>query len=832
MQGAQSGLASLTPMRLGIKGKLMAAVSLIMLAALSILGFRTYAESRKVLEQALVGQLKTEIEYWKHRTVEHRLADLKEAATFLASLPEAEKILAMTPGTSPSARVWQQFEKMAWGNLASDPAIVRIVLARGDGRGAWQLEREGQEGVLVWSFREEWSKCRCFREALSEDFGPRVVASIHLASDWQTGKVRAFLCVAAPVIRGAKRYGAVILDADFAAILHALPPPLRQGTLYLVDQEGKVFYRGKPQGASGTITPVAVDFKDVEPGLAPLITRKEEYFRFAGVERLHGFFRVYLNHPFKNDYFAVAYSLPYKVLAGSLDRITNIFILTGVVVFLVSLFAAGILARAVAKPVTQLAAVADRVAVGDLEVEVEEVARRDEIGRLYRSFRAMISALREAKSREEEKKVQILAAAGEAAVDVSRNLSVPVVLEKLVQAVVKVVNAECACLHLIEGEEEARFFSAGENSCEGAVLKKAGERGLAAMVFEKGEIVRLTEADIASVPYQPLRSEIRAFFGVPIFANDRVIGALCIGSAKGRITEADEAALKLLAAHAGVALSNARLHQEVVALAADLERRVAERTQELEAMNRELERANRLKSEFLAMMSHELRAPLNTIIGFTDVLLSDSFPDMPEKAKEYLRDIMESGEHLLALINDILDLAKIEAGKEKLYLEEIPVADFIRSTVALFREKAAKHGIQVEVSAEGVAEWVLDGRKFRQILFNLLSNAFKFTPDGGKVGVEAKIEDNILAVSVWDTGIGIAAEDLPRLFKPFEQLDSSLSRQYPGTGLGLAMVKKLVELHGGTVKVESEPGKGTRFTVYLPLLSYAYEDFNASETLH
>lgn len=362
-------------------------------------------------------------------------------------------------------------------------------------------------------------------------------------------------------------------------------------------------------------------------------------------------------------------------------------------------------------------------------------------------------------------------------------------------------------------------------------MGKAGGKGLAAMVFEKGDIVRLTEADIVFSSYRPLRT-ITSFLGVPVFGEGRVIGALCIGSSKGAVTEADEAAVRLLAAHAGVALSNARLHQEVLSMAADLERRVEERTRELKEINMELERANRLKSEFLAMMSHELRTPLNTIIGFTDVLLSDSFPDMPEKAREYLRDIMESGEHLLSLINDILDLAKIEAGKEKLYLEEIPVADFIRGTVLLFREKAAKHGIQMEVSTEGVSGWVLDGRKFRQILFNLLSNAFKFTPDGGKVGVEAKIEGNVLAVTVWDTGIGIPEEDLPRLFKPFEQLDSSLTRHYSGTGLGLAMVKKLAELHGGTVSVRSELGKGSRFTVYFPLLAYARETLDVDQTYH
>jgi signal transduction histidine kinase len=180
---------------------------------------------------------------------------------------------------------------------------------------------------------------------------------------------------------------------------------------------------------------------------------------------------------------------------------------------------------------------------------------------------------------------------------------------------------------------------------------------------------------------------------------------------------------------------------------------------------------------------------------------------------------MESGELLLSLINDVLDLAKIEAGKEELVLEEVAVRDFIYSVLVLFRERAAKHGITVEINSTGVGEWILDGRKFKQILFNLLTNAFKFTPDGGKVGIKANVEGNMLVVTVWDTGIGICTEDMPRLFRPFEQLDSSLARRYPGTGLGLTMVKKLVELHGGAVSVESHPGEGSSFRVYFPSLT-------------
>ncbi|MGQ9512457.1 MAG: ATP-binding protein [Thermodesulfitimonas sp.] len=805
----------------------MAAVSLIMLAALSVLGVRTYSESRKVLEQELVGRLEVELQYWAHRAVEHRIMDIKERTLYFANLPEVRELLSGVPGGHAPQSAVPRLSVVVKEGFTAEPALVRVVVMRADGREVWR----GEQGGAALAPAKLWRECPCFREAVALSSGMRATANIYLVPDKKTGGMRPLLCTVAPVLEGGRTSGAVIVDTDFVALLRNSPAVMREGTIYLVDRKGRVLYWGKTGENPSRETSGTVALKDVAPDLATLIGIKDACFQFSDADHLHGFIRVYLNRPYDSHYFIVAYSVPRQVLLEGLGRVTGVFALTGLAVFLVSLFLVGLLASAVARPVAELAAVADRVAAGDLSVRVKEMVRRDEVGRLYQSFNRMVTALQEAQSRAEEKKARLLEAAGEAAVDVTRNLSVPVILEKLAQSVVRIVEADCACLHLRSEEGVTHFFAAGEGSREWAVMGTAGGGGLAAMVFEKGDIVRLTEAEMAFSSCRPLRA-IKAFLGVPVFGDGRVIGALCVGSSKGPITEADEAAVRLLAAHAGVALSNARLHQEVLAMAENLERRVEERTRELKAMNIELERANRLKSECLAMMSHELRAPLNTIIGFTDVLLSDSFPDMPEKAREYLRDIMESGEHLLSLINDVLDLAKIEAGKEKLYLEEIPVADFIRGTVLLFREKAAKHGIQVEVSTEGVSEWVLDGRKFRQILFNLLSNAFKFTPDGGKIGVEAKIEGNVLAVTVWDTGIGIPEEDLPRLFKPFEQLDSSLTRHYSGTGLGLAMVKKLAELHGGTVSVQSEPGKGSRFTVYFPLLTYAREDLGVDKTYH
>jgi signal transduction histidine kinase len=242
--------------------------------------------------------------------------------------------------------------------------------------------------------------------------------------------------------------------------------------------------------------------------------------------------------------------------------------------------------------------------------------------------------------------------------------------------------------------------------------------------------------------------------------------------------------------------------------------------------------ANHAKSDFLANMSHELRTPLNAIIGFSEVLEAGQAGELSEKQKEYCGEIHDSGRHLLALINDILDLSKIEAGKMTLDLEETDLSLLLGNCLAIVRERALAHDIALKTRLAGdLGAARIDGRKVRQILYNLLSNAVKFTRDGGLVSLEARrTRSGLLEISVIDNGIGIAARDMPRLFAPFAQLDGSLERKYEGTGLGLSMVKRLAELHGGTVSVSSIPGAGSRFTVHLPL-RHAAGDGQLAETL-
>ena len=249
-----------------------------------------------------------------------------------------------------------------------------------------------------------------------------------------------------------------------------------------------------------------------------------------------------------------------------------------------------------------------------------------------------------------------------------------------------------------------------------------------------------------------------------------------------------------------------------------LEKKVAERTAELQKANISLEKANRLKSEFLATMSHELRTPLNSIIGFAEVLKDEVVGTLNAEQKEYLGDIHGSGQHLLNMINSILDLSKIEAGKLELHYEEFPVkeaVDEVLNTIIGFSNKKGIH-IQTHIR-EDIPAITVDKVKFKQIMYNLLSNAVKFTPENGRISVNATHINHHLQIAVSDTGIGIKPEDMDKLFEAFRQLDASYARHYEGTGLGLTLTKRLIELHGGKIWAISEYGKGSTFTFTLPV---------------
>lgn len=264
-------------------------------------------------------------------------------------------------------------------------------------------------------------------------------------------------------------------------------------------------------------------------------------------------------------------------------------------------------------------------------------------------------------------------------------------------------------------------------------------------------------------------------------------------------------------------------NSELKELNENLEKRILERTMQIEKVNKELERSNKLKSHFIASMSHELRTPLNSIIGFSDILLSGAFGGLNEKQTRYVTNVLNSGKHLLQLINSILDLARIEAGKMHIEYNQFIVASIVDEVINIIQPMTHKKDISLNLE-NNVDKLVItaDEVMFKQILYNLLTNAIKFTNNNGKVSVSLKMaedlgEKEVLRVSVIDTGIGIKSEDRERIFGQFEQAEGAKSKEHGGLGLGLALTKSLVEMHGGKIYLESEIGRGSEFSFVIPV---------------
>ena len=351
------------------------------------------------------------------------------------------------------------------------------------------------------------------------------------------------------------------------------------------------------------------------------------------------------------------------------------------------------------------------------------------------------------------------------------------------------IRAAPGFAHLVSGVEPTRYG-------EGVIGKAASEK----------QPVHIPDLDAPGAYPGKLRhlldrAGLKALLAVPLLREDRVLGTLLVGrGSTGEFPQATIDLLETFASQSALAIHNARVYRA------------------LEEQGRALDAANRHKSEFLANMSHELRTPLNAVIGFSEVLGDEIFGELNDKQSEYIHDINESGKHLLSLINDILDLSKIEAGHMELDLSRFALAPAIENAVTLVRERASRRGLTLEsMVGEDLDEMIGDERKFKQILLNLLSNAIKFTPSGGRVSLAAKRVQNNLQVTVKDTGVGMSEDDQARVFEAFQQAGVDYARKAEGTGLGLTLTRQFAELHGGAVKVQSTVGKGSTFTVVLPL---------------
>jgi signal transduction histidine kinase len=420
--------------------------------------------------------------------------------------------------------------------------------------------------------------------------------------------------------------------------------------------------------------------------------------------------------------------------------------------------------------------------------------------------------LNELQARTEEltRSVEQLTALGEVGRAVSSTLDLETVLTTIVSRAVELSRLDGGVV--FEYDEGADEFLHRVATDIGGALAEArrttrvrrgeGVVGQTALTLEPAQVPDITVAGAYESRLRDnlIESGVRAILAVPMVREGELIGCLVVSRNRpGEFATETIDLLRTFATQSALAIQNARLFREI------------------EQKSRELEAASRHKSEFLANMSHELRTPLNAVIGFSEVLSERMFGELNEKQEEYLKDIHASGQHLLSLINDILDLSKIEAGRMELEVTDFDLPMTIDNAMTLIRERAARRSIALNTAVdERVRQIHADERKIRQVLLNLLSNAIKFTPEGGRIHVEARSVNESIEVSVTDTGVGIAPEDQEAVFEEFRQVGTA-DKKVEGAGLGLALSRKFIELHGGKIWVESQVGEGSTFTFTVPV---------------
>ncbi|MDH3802310.1 MAG: ATP-binding protein, partial [Deltaproteobacteria bacterium] len=517
-----------------------------------------------------------------------------------------------------------------------------------------------------------------------------------------------------------------------------------------------------------------------------------------------------------------------KELIVNISVIVN---LTLVIIAAISVTSVFITRRYISRPLLELQNSATAIAQGDLEAFID-TSSSDEIGSLAKDLDVMRDSIKqlfgelsdskdklEEYSRTLEQKVEVrtqelarsveeLKALGEVSQAVSSTLDLQKVLATIVAHAADLSGAESGAIYEFNEPSEEFQLRATHRMSEELIQAireggvKLGETALGWAGVNR-EAVQIP--DILEEPTYPT-SEImkqegfRALLAVPLFREDRLIGGLVVRRrAPGQFQKETVDLLQTFATQSALAIQNARLFREI------------------EAKGRELEIASKHKSDFLANMSHELRTPLNAILGYTELILDKIYGDVPENIQEVLERVEKNGRHLLGLINDVLDLSKIEAGQLVLSLDDYSMKEVVHTVFTSVESLAAEKNLELKVSvAPEVAQGKGDHQRISQVFLNLVGNAIKFT-EAGEVRVEATASDDTFVISVSDTGPGLSEADQQMIFEEFHQADGSSTRKKGGTGLGLSIARRIVEMHGGRIWVESTEGKGSTFWFTLPV---------------
>jgi signal transduction histidine kinase len=515
-----------------------------------------------------------------------------------------------------------------------------------------------------------------------------------------------------------------------------------------------------------------------------------------------------------------------RVIAGANTQDWIVVGATLISVVLAAFFVRGMILD-LTRPLTEAIRTADRIARGD-EVGLEEVRIHPDIGGLLHSLKLMNASLHDYRKRVKDhertledkiaertvqlgRSVERLQALAEVTQAVNSTLDIENVLAAIVQRAVQLAEANVGTIYELD-ERTGELVLRAATGISAEMLDRwratplhVGE-GASGRAVATGAPIAFTDVDDPDAPYvSPVREfakreNLRALLALPLTREGRVMGALTLGRREtGAFSREVIELLQTFAVHSTVAMQNARLFRA------------------LEEKSRELEAASQHKSQFLANMSHELRTPLNAILGYTELVVDQIYGDVPAKILDVMQRVQKSGRHLLSLINDVLDLSKIEAGQLQLSLKDYSFTDTLNTVVTSIEPLAAEKGLELTMEIEpDLPLGFGDDRRLAQVLLNLLGNAVKFT-DEGSVRVGASRCDGEFLVSVADTGPGIPQSEQERIFREFQQVDSSSTRAKGGTGLGLAIAKKIVEMHGGRLWLESEEGTGSTFFFSVPM---------------
>ncbi len=538
------------------------------------------------------------------------------------------------------------------------------------------------------------------------------------------------------------------------------------------------------------------------------------------------------------------------------NQLGLIILLCSILIVLIVAFTVYYVAIEITKPIRELSALTKKVAEGNLDVQADIGKTKDETGVLANTFNVMAAKLKESYAGLEYKITERTQELEKTNIDLKRqqetgqaynetvtilnsSMKMDELLSRSLSRMVSFTNSQMGSIFLYDEKEQclnmASGYAVGDHNLKQEKFRLGiGIPGQTAQERKPILINDIPDDTAFRIRYGLGECIPRTIGSFPILYQGKLSGVLVLTSLK-EFSDDILAFVDNVAIQLAVGISNIRSFELALEQAEELKRFNEElqmQTEELETQSEELrvqqkeledkntavEMANQAKSEFLANMSHELRTPLNSIIGFSEVLEDKTFGKLNTKQDKYVNNILTSGKHLLQLINDILDLSKVESGKMDINYEVFLIPETMQSIETIIKAQVEKKKISLETKIdEDLVSITADRKKFKQIMYNILSNAVKFTPEGGQITLKAGRAEEFVRISVSDTGIGIKPEDQERVFAEFQQIDSRTSRAYEGTGLGLPLTRKLVELHGGKMWVESELGKGSTFTFTIPL---------------